>query len=181
MSLININLLPSEFILEEIKKARFSKIQSVGIAILLLVFFLSSLIVSLRILQSQKVKQVENEISGIEQRISSAKTKEDSLVSLKDRLSVIDKYSSTQSKQAMMYSFIEEIIPSGLTVSSLTIDQFGSVYLSLNIPDAEFIDTLINALTDPGQNNNKIKEVSIENLNRGRDGVYRIALRLKAV
>ena len=179
MSLISINLLPSEFISEQAKKGKFYKVQSLGIAALLLMFFLSSLTVSLRILQGQRIKQVEDQLNGVLQKINGAKTKQDFLVNLKSRLTVIDQYSSTKSKQASLYSFIEKTVPKDLTINSLSIDRSGNVYLSLVAPDVEIMDKVMNSFVDSRQSGGIIKQVAIESLNRSRDGVYRFTVKLK--
>lgn len=180
MSIIAINLLPPEYISEEVKKRKFYKVQSFGIASLLLMFFLSSLTVSLRILQGQRIKQVESRLDEVVQKINGIKTKQDFLLNLKSRLAVIDKYASDKSKQSALYAFIEKVAPPGLNINSLSISRSGDVYLSVVVPDIFTVDKLTNSFTDSNQNGNLIKEVSIESLNRSRDGVYRLTLRLKA-
>ena len=50
---IAINLLPIEFTEQEVKRAKFIKIQTIGVFVILLMVFLSSLSVALVILQSQ--------------------------------------------------------------------------------------------------------------------------------
>ncbi len=54
---IEINLLPLECRVEENKKARFYKIQAIGVVIILLLIFLSSITVALGVLQSQNLSQ----------------------------------------------------------------------------------------------------------------------------
>ena len=64
MSQIAINLLPYEFREQEIKRTKFYKLQSIGIGIIMLMVFLSSLTVALRVLQSQNISQIQKQVAA---------------------------------------------------------------------------------------------------------------------
>lgn len=179
MSLISINLLPEEFIVEQTKKLKFVKIQSISIAILLLTFFLASLTVALRILQSQRISQVQEKLTAIEGQISGYKTVEDNIVLLKNRVASINQYLGVSSKDALMYEFIEKNIPPQTSINSLTIDKNADVFLTLVLPDSVSLDSIINGLLEAKTEKIKIKEISLDGLSRGRDGTYRLSLKLK--
>ena len=179
MSLLTINLLPEEFITDQIKKAKFYRVQSFSIVCLLLVFFLSSLIVSLRILQSQRIKQIKGKISDIEQRIGGEGVKEGSLVTLKNRLTTINQYLGQPSQQSAVYQFLDKTIPPQVVINSLSVDKTGDVSLSLSIPDLVSLDGLISSLTNKEKEGNKISEVTIDTLSRSRDQIYKLTLKLK--
>ena len=66
---ISINLLPPEFLAEDIKRIKFVKIQTIGIGIVLVMIFLASLTVSLRILQSYNIAQIQNKLGQIEEKV----------------------------------------------------------------------------------------------------------------
>ena len=53
MAKVTINLLPLEFREQDLNNAKFYKVQIIGVAVVLLIIFLSSLTVALRILQSK--------------------------------------------------------------------------------------------------------------------------------
>ena len=59
MGKLSINLLPVEFTAEEVKRAKFYKIQTLGVGIILFMIFLASITVSLRILQSHNINLVQ--------------------------------------------------------------------------------------------------------------------------
>lgn len=180
MARITINLLPTEFTSERVKDARFIKIQAFGVAMILLIIFLSSLTIALRLLQSQRLKQVEGNLDGARQTVVSFQSRQVSLVALKDRLNGIHKYLGVSSPQAQMYNFLIEILPSSIAINSFTVDQSGNAAFSATVPDSALLDSLIMDLTNKEKNQGRIKEVSIDSLNRSREGVFRVGLKIKA-
>lgn len=180
MARIAINLLPAEFIQEEIKRARFYKIQALGVVVILLMVFLASLVVALRILQSQNIQQVEAKLSQEEKKVMDLKDRQASLIILKNRLATINQYLGVSSRQVAMYSLVEKLVASSITISSFSIDKSGAAMVVAATSDTNALDDLITKLTDEEFNDNKISEVAIENLSRGKDGIYRISFKVKA-
>ncbi len=176
---ISINLLPPEIIEKEFKTASFYKIQFAGIAVILTMIFLASLTVALRILQSRNIVTVQAKLSQAEQKVDSLKSTQASLILLKDRLTVIDKYLGVSSKQSSMYKLIEKLIPPSVSINVITIDRFGDVVLLATVPDSDSLDILMNNLILRENNEGKINQVSLENFSRGRDGFYRISFKIK--
>ena len=179
MAKISINLLPPETIAKELKKASFYKIQFVGIAVILTMIFLASLTVALRILQSRSITEVQANLTQTEQRVSDLKSTQAALFLLKNRLTVIDKYLGVSSKQSLMYRLIEKLVPPSVAINAMTIDKAGDVILLALVPDPASLDNLINGLTAKENNEEKINQVGVESLNRGRDGYYRMSLKIK--
>lgn len=176
---IAINLLPIEFTQAEVKRAKFIKIQTIGVAAILLMVFLSSLSVTLRILQSQNIKSVQTQVSASEQKISNLKDKQISLLLIKNRLAVINQYLGNSSKQTAMFILLERLIPSSISINSAIIGKSGDISILALIPDSLTLDNMINNLTDKTQNEGQIRQVSIDSVSRGKDGVYRVSLNIK--
>lgn len=176
---ISINLLPAEFLAEELRRVKFIKVQIIGIGVVLLMIFLASLTVALRILQSYNISQVQNKLGQVEEKVSSLKNKQASLILLKNRLSTIDTYLGTPSIQNTMYTLLERLIPQSIVVTSLSVDKEGNTTIITVVPDAQTLDNLMSNLISPDINEGKIKQVSIESLNRGRGGVYRLSFKIE--
>lgn len=173
--IISINLLPPEFMAEKIKTAKFYKIQTIGVVIILVMIFLSSLTVSLRILQSSDIKRVQSRLSQTEERVVALKGRQASLVVLKNRLTTISKNIEETSKQASMYNLLDKLIPQSISITSLAVDKAGNAAIVALVPDSNVLDSLILGLTSDQE---VIKQVSIESLNRSREGVYRTSLKV---
>lgn len=176
---ISINLLPKEFALEELKKARFYKIQAIGVGIILIMIFLASLTVAMRVLQSQNITRVQARLSVAEEQVSNLKDTQASLLLLKSRLSMIDQVLNSPSKEVEAYKLIDKLIPAQVIVSSVSIDKIGEVKFTAALPNGQVLENLIVNLTTNEKNDNKIAQVSIETLNRGRDGLYRVNIKVK--
>lgn len=176
---IAINLLPAEFTQAEIKRTKFYKVQLIGILVVLLMVFLSSLSVALRILQSQNIKGVSAKVSAQEEKVAGLKDRQASLLLLKNRLSAISQYLGVSSKQATMFTLLDRLIPSSVAINSVNIDKAGSVIILGIAPEAETLNNMLLSLTDKESNDNLIKEVSVDNISRGRDGSYRVSFSVK--
>ena len=179
MTKIAIDLLPLEFKSEEIKRAKFVKVQFLSVAIILLMIFLASLTVALSILQSRNLSEVQSNLVRAQQRISGAKDTQASLLLLKDRLTVIKEYLGVPSAQAQMYSLLQNLMPASITVNSISIDKGGEILILAIAPDGNSIDQLLTNLTLKDKNEDKVSKVSVESLSRGRDGIYRISFKIK--
>lgn len=176
---IAINLLPPEIKVQQLKQSRFYRIQTAGIAVILLMFFLSSLAIALRVLQNQNIKNYQVKFALAQQKVSDLKSAQASLFVLKNRLTVISQYAGVSSKQSSMYNLIDKLIPPVVVVNGLGVDQTGAILLSLSAADYQDLETLMNNLTLKENNQGKIKKVSVESLNRGKDNFYRIALKIQ--
>lgn len=179
MPKIAINLLPLEFRATELKAAKFYKIQTIGIVIILLMTFLASLAVALGILQSQNISQIQNQLTLSEGKISGSKNTQGSLFLLKNRLITINQNLGIPSKQAQMYKLITELVPPSVSASSISVDKGGEVLVVASAPDGISLDNLITKLTSKESNQDKISQVSLESINRGKDGIYRVSLKIK--
>lgn len=176
---ISINLLPTEFLAEELKRVKFIKLQIIGVGVVLTMIFLSSLTVALRVLQSSNISQIQSKLGTVEEKVSNLKNKQASLVLLKNRLVTIDKYLGQPSTQNSMYTLLEKLVPQGVAISSLSLDKDGNTTIVAVVPDSTTLDNLMLNLLQSDRNEGKIKQVTIESLNRGRDGVYRLSLKIE--
>lgn len=179
MAKLSINLLPKEFTQEQVKRAKFYKVQLLGVAVILLMTFLASVTVALRILQSHHMGLLEAKLAEEEGRINNLKDRQASLLIIKNRLVTIDKYLGSNSNQADIYKLIDDLLPSQVSVTSLSVDRLGQVLLSAVVSDAQSVDDFISDLVDKEKNQQKVTQVSIDSLNRGRDGFYRLGIRIK--
>ena len=176
---IAINLLPIEFRAQQIRSASFYKIQAFGVTIILVMIFLSVLVVALRFLQSQNILQIQNRVSAEEQKISDLKNTQGSLLLLKNRIITISQYLGTASKQAQMYQLITTLLPESFSVSSISVGKDGEILISGVVPDSSSLDNVISNLTSQSSNQDKISQISLDTISRGRDGVYRLSLKIK--
>ena len=181
MARIAINLLPAEFTVEKLKKAKFHKIQAVGVIIILTMIFLTVLTMTLRFLQSNNIAEVQARLNTSEEKVTNLKETQASLVLLKDRLAIINQYLGVPSQQATMYQFIDKLVPASAVVNAITIGKNGEAELLVLVSDFVILDNLVNNLTLEQKNEGRISQVSIDSLNRGRDGVYRVGLKIKPI
>lgn len=179
MAKISINLLPPETIAEELKRAKFYKVQFVGVIIVLTMVFIASMTMSLRILQSRHVAMAQASLDQAQQQVTNLKSTQASLFVLKDRLSVINQYLGVPSKQSSIYQLINKLIPPSIAITGLTIGKDNEVVLLASVPDSNSLDVMINNLSVRDNNEDKFSQISIESLNRGRDGLYRVSFKIK--
>lgn len=179
MTRISINLLPTEIIAEESKNTNFYKIQFFGVAIILVLIFLTSLTLALQILQNRNLVTAQAKLLESEQKVAGLKKTQVSLFILKNRLTVISQYLGVASKQSSIYRLINKLIPPSAVISAISVDKGGTVVILALMPDRDSLDQTLNNLTDKERNENQFDQVSVDSLNRGKDGVYRISLKIK--
>lgn len=179
MAHISINLLPIEFKQEEAKRTKFYKVQIIGVAAILVTAALASLTVTLRILQSQNISQIQTRVRASEQKISELKDTQATLLLLKNRLTAINQYLGIPSKQVQMYQLINDLIPVAFSVTSLSVDKNGDISILAAAPDGASLDSFMTDLTADGNNQNAISQVSLDSISRGRDGIYRLSIKIK--
>lgn len=179
MQKLTIDLLPEEFKQTQIKRSKFYKIQYIGIWIIMLTAFLASLLVALRILQSQTIVQVQSRAKEAETRMSQLTSTQGYLLLLKNRLSTINQYLGIPSRQAQMYNLIGKLLPPSVSISSIAVDKGGEVLILATSSDGGSLDLFINSLLSKDTNEDKIKEINMESLSRGRDGIYRLSFKIK--
>ncbi len=179
MARISINLLPYEFTKEEVKRLKFVKVQLIGVIIILLMIFMASLTLALRILQSQSIRQVQTRVTQAEEMVSELKGTQGSLILLKNRLGTINQYLGKPSEQSEIYQLIDATASRSVSITSMSIDQSGGVSMVVLARDAASLENFIQGLTSKDTNREKISQVSLESLNRGRDGIYRVNFKIK--
>lgn len=178
MTKLSINLLPIEYAQVYASNERFRKIQSVGIGILVLLVFLSSATFVLSLLQNSNVIQAQTNLQAAASTVSQFKSQEESLVLFKDRLNNLQKISSTPSQSRTMYNLINTLMPASLVPTLIVTDTSGNISLSLATTNSDDVDNFITTLIDPHNNQGLVSKVDIESLSRGRDGIYRVNLKI---
>ena len=119
---------------------------------------------------------VQSALSQEEKHLEGFKTTQASLIFLKNRLDIISKYSDKASKQNDVYESLSENIPSEAIISSLSVDRLGNALVLASIPDVTVLDDLFTGLVS--SEDSKFSQVSIDNLSRGRDGIFRVSFKL---
>lgn len=179
MPKIAINLLPDEFKIAELKRAKFYKVQQVGVGIVLVMVFLSSVTVALRFLQSQNLKTLQSKVSAAQDQITDLKDTQKSLILLKDRLVAIEGYLDHPSKQSQMYSLAAEVLPKSISVSSISVGTSGDILVLGVARDGESLDQVISDLTLSELGKEKVAQVIVDGISRGREGIYRLTFKIK--
>ncbi len=180
MSRITINLLPVEFRIQELKRAKFYKIQSIGIAIIISFIFISALSIVLRILQSQSVSEIANKLDSQQKRVIDLKNTQASLILLKNRLITIEQYLGVSSRSSEVYKLLANTISPSISISSVDVNKIGEVTVLAATSNIADLDDLINKIAVNEGNMDKFIFLSVDSLSRSSDGIYRLSLRLKA-
>lgn len=178
MAKLSINLLPVEYTQVYASTERFRKIQSTGIGILVLLIFLSTLTFVLNWLQNSNILQANTNLQAKERQVSQFKSQEESLVLLKDRLNTLQKISTTPSRSNAMYNLIATLMPASLIPTLIVTDTVGNISLTLITSNSTDVDNFVSDLVNPQRNNSLVEKVEVDNLSRGKDGVYRINLKI---
>lgn len=179
MQKIAINLLPQEIQNKQLTEKRFFKIQAISVSIVLFLAFLASTAVALGVLQSRSIQQAQASVEELEEVVSSLQDKESSLVVLKDRLTTIQKLKEKPSKQRTIYNIVNSLIPATSSVTSFSVDRSGNLILAIIFPDVTNFDAFLNDLISKEKTEGIVTKVTLESLNRSREGNLRTSLTIK--
>ncbi len=174
METININLLPIEDALKQKKAGRFRLIQGVSVFLLLILIFLASVGFILRFLQSQDIGRISRQVDLAQDQVSGLKDKEAALFVLKNRLTAIGQIIKIPGRQAEIYDLAVGKMPQSVSIASVGIDKNGNITQSLIIPDGVTLDNILSRYME------KASKIEVESMSRGRDGVYRVNLKIQA-
>lgn len=176
MANISINLLPIEFRQEELKRGKFYKIQFIGISIILVTVFLSSITVALRILQSKNIASAQSEVTSKQQEVEGFKNVQASLFLIQNRVKTLNEFTGVPSRQNLTYQNLNKALNPAVNISSLSVDRDGNAIIVAAVSDILTLDSFLSSLINKEDSN--FSEVSVDSLSRARDGAYRISLKL---
>lgn len=176
MERININLLPEEFSHKQREQAHIRKLQAVSGVIILIMIFLASSTLALRIIQLKSFQTVEAKAKAAEDKVTDFKDKEANLTVLKNRINIIKQVKAFPSRTSSSFDEILKLVPNDVLISSSSVDRNGTILLSIILPSSQTLATFLgNVLSDEV---NMFKKVEIESLSTGKDGVYRANLKI---
>lgn len=177
---ISVNLLPKLEAEVLARQKKFRKIQLFGTTVVVILFFLVSITFALAFIQNFRLKKSEANLKHAKEQVEQFKSKEISLLVLKDRLKEIDRLQSKPSKQALLYKLLNNIVPASIRINVINIDRNSNGDLISTAQDVKAVDLFLNDLLDKQKNEDLIKSLSLDNFSRNRDGIYRIALKLNS-
>lgn len=177
MRTFTINLLPPEFAREQKEKKKFRKVQLISVVAILILIFLSSTTAALRFLQVKSVQDVEAQVQNSEVKVISLKGTEINLAVLKNKLSTIKTISSEPSKQTILFNEINQILPQQIQIISMAVNDSDKISMNGIVSDPSILDQFFQSALDSKQQSDFTK-IELNDLTRGRDGVYRFTLQL---
>lgn len=174
---ISINLLPTEATNQQKEVSKAKKVKIFSIVFLLLMFFLASVLITLRILQTQTISKLQVQAKSSEATVSSFRDKESTLVLLKNRLELIEGIKSAPSKQKTVYDTLSKKLPPSISLSAVTLDSGGNLSISTTTANSDELTRMLSDLASE-ESFSSIANISVDSLSRGRDGSYRVSLKL---
>lgn len=176
---VSLNLLPPEVLRDQIKSKKFYQVQLLGTSTILALVFLSSLTFALGILQTRNIKQVQASLSEAENQVSAYKDVEAKLAIVKNRLNIISQFSNLPSPQRESYEVIVNALPDSVAISSFNVNPSANILVTLASQNSAAVDEVFNKILSGEEEYKFVKRVSIDSLNRGRDGLYRATLKFE--
>lgn len=176
MGKIVINLLPPELAIVEKQKSK--KILVVKITSLFIVFviIITSLALGFSVVKTGEEQQKLQDLENARAQVASFNNQEGYLTLIKQKLAKITNLKETDSKRINALNLIINLIPNGISISSLSVDKAGQILLNGNSDGIESLDNFFTALTDDKKNGSKINKVIVDNLNRSGNEQYRFDL-----
>lgn len=177
MDKISINLLPLEILAKERQSAKVILINRISFGLLLLLIFLTSAMIALRILQGKGLKILNDDLALIESSVQQLKDKEIYALALKYRLGSIEKL-SFDPKKVSIFNLVISLSPQDVTISQVNVDKTSIVNLTLSSFSLKSIDELIQNLARKDMTSDLIARLDLESFARGQDGLFRLSIKV---
>lgn len=175
---LSVNLLPQEILIERIQSSKLSLINNISIALLIVVILLTSATLGLRFTQNLELKAAQDNLVQAENKITSFKDKEVTLLSLKQRVASIQGLIGGDDKIKSIFNLVIFLTPADIQITEATVDKNGAMSLSLSTRNISSLESLILSLGDKEKNSGLIAKVDMDGLSLGRDGLFRFALKI---
>lgn len=180
MSKISINLLPAEILIKRQQSAKLTVINKISVSLLLLLIFFASATFALRLSQSLKLKDLNQNLVFAKDKVTSLESRESKVQIIKSRLSSIDKLSSGDSKLKDLFNLVILSVPQGIEVLDLSVTKLGAVTITLQTAKLELIESFFTNINSIDKNQVLVSKIDLDGFSLGKDLVYRVALKITA-
>lgn len=181
MNKVSINLLPREILLERAHSSKFTLINNISIAVLVLVILLTSAVLLLKISQNKGVENINSQVKTAEGNVIALRSKEETLFALKNRLNSIQALIGGRDENVTgIFNSIITLIPPDVDLYEVTVDKNGTMTASFVSRSLPAIESLFRNLSDKEKNSNLVTKVDLDGISLGRDSTYRFALKISS-
>ncbi len=170
---ILINILPTEKEDQAKEKTKRSLVLKLTIGVIVLVILITSATFGYKVYQGNQQENNNLEIAKATQQISLLKDQEGYLTLVKKRLNSINNLQTQQSQELIALNVMFNLLPNNISITSINSSRNGTVLISGVASDTTALQELIDVLSDPKINQQRLTKASIENLSRDTLGNFK--------
>lgn len=174
---LSLNLLPPEILLERKQGEKLKVINNISLALLLSLVLMSSTVLFLKVNQKNTLEQTKDRLGIASKKIESLKDSESKTILLKNRLTEIDKLAGIDTKRKALFNLVIGLTPQDLQISMVSLDKNGNMTLVVNSQSLSAVDQFITKISAK-ENAELIKKLDLGSFSLGRDGVFRLDLKI---
>lgn len=178
MAELNVNLLPTEILVGR-KSRGLSVVNKISIVVLGLLILISVATFYLTVSQSAQIKAANDKLAQSQNQLSQYKTTESNLVVLKQQLREIQNILATDSNRKMLFDNLITNLPQGVSITSVELDKNNNLTVGVSSTSLDTISSFLGNFTDDSKRLKQIKQVDLDLLNWGKDGVYKASLKVE--
>lgn len=178
VSKMSINLLPQEILAERRQGSKLSILNKLSIGLLVLMVFLSSSTVALKLSQNKQLQTTQDNLVHAQTAANSLQPRAVQVASLKQRLGTVQSLEGKDAKIKAIFNLIAALTPADIRVADLNVDANGQMTMAATTQSLSSFGTLIAALKDKGKTSGLIAKVELDGLSIGRDSTYRFGLKI---
>ncbi len=172
-----INLLPPEIIMMDKQAHKLNLANRFSVAMLLGLVALTSAVFGIRFFQNTTISNKNQGIVFAENKISSLKDKEGYAVFLKQRLGSIENLLK-DNKKVDIFSILSSLAPVDHQLNLVTVEKNGVMVISGSTASIVSLEGFLATLQSKDKTGDLVSKIEVENLAKGRDGLYRYSLRI---
>lgn len=181
MNKVSINLLPGEILLERTHSSKLVLINKISISVLIIVILITAAMLLLKISQNKEIERINNQVKTAEDKVVAQRSKEETVVALKNRLNFIQTLMGSDESVTSMFNLSSSLIPPEINLYEAMIDKNGTMTASFTSKSLSAINSFFNNLGSKEKNSNLISKVDLDGISLGKDSTYRFALRISSI
>lgn len=176
---MKINLLPAETLSVGRQNAKILLANRISLWLFVALVFLTSITLSVRILQNLKLQNLTGQVAQAQTRVLSSQDKEGYAVVLAERLKTIQSLQG-DSKKIILFNLIAGLAGSNIAINSFSVDRVGNIDVSATAINLADLNNFFNGLNDKKQTSDLVSRVDLSSLSLGRGGGYRFSIKVTA-
>ncbi len=170
---IRINLLPSEHSVVQKERSKKRWVIRVSSFIIAAVAIITASVLGFGIIKNEEQKSLIDQSENLRAEISSMSQQEGYLALIKQKLVAISRLKIEDSTKLATLETYLRLIPTSVKITTTNLDRAGEISFNGQADSLSSLNQLVQNLTDPSRNSNKVTQIKFNSLSKDSANAYR--------